>query len=53
MSYEKKNTFILRASGSQFTCAPHNIGYNDIDFCDKMEPPRPEIDLKWDSRTHL
>jgi hypothetical protein len=21
----KKNTFILRASGSQFTCAPHNI----------------------------
>jgi hypothetical protein len=21
----KKNTFILRASGSQFTCAPHSI----------------------------
>ena len=28
---KKKNTFILRASGSQFTCAPHNI-YHPLSF---------------------
>ncbi len=28
----KKNTFILRASGSQFTCAPHNIYYLIIEM---------------------
>jgi len=27
--------------------------YNDFDFFYKMELPRPEIDVKWDSRTHL
>jgi hypothetical protein len=32
---------------------PYTVGYNDFVFFDKMEPPRPEIDLKWDSRTHL
>jgi hypothetical protein len=24
------------------------LGYNDFDFFDKMEPPRPEIDIKWE-----
>ncbi len=23
------------------------LGYNDFDFFDKMEPPRPEIGVKW------
>ena len=32
MSYEKKNTFILRASGSQFTCAPHTIHHHHQKF---------------------
>ncbi len=27
------------------------LGYNDFDFLDKMKPPRPEIDVKCDSRT--
>ncbi len=32
------------------------VGYNDFDFLtffDKMKPPKPEIDVKWDSKTHL
>jgi hypothetical protein len=24
------------------------LGYNNFDFFDKMEPPRPEIDIKWE-----
>jgi hypothetical protein len=28
-------------------------GYNDFDFFDKMEPPRPEVNVKWDCRAHL
>ncbi len=27
--------------------------HNDIKFFDKMEPPRPEKDVKWDSKTQL
>ncbi len=29
------------------------LGYNDFDFFDKMEPLRPEIDVKWDSMTYF
>jgi hypothetical protein len=29
------------------------IGYNDFDFFDKKELPRPEIDVKWDFKSHL
>ncbi len=29
------------------------LGYNDFDFFGEMEPPRPEIDVKWDSQTHF
>jgi hypothetical protein len=29
------------------------VGYNDFDFYDKMGPPRPEMDAKWDSKTHF
>jgi hypothetical protein len=31
----------------------HSKGYTDFDIFDKMEPPRPEIDLKRDYKTHL
>ncbi len=27
------------------------VGYNDFDFF--MKPPRPEMDVKWDAKTHL
>ncbi len=27
--------------------------YNDLYFFYKMEPPRPEMDVKWDCKTHL
>jgi hypothetical protein len=38
---------------SHFPCTVYFLGYKDFDFFDKMEPPRHEIDVKWDSMTHL
>ncbi len=30
------------------------LEYNDFDyFFEKMEPPTPDIDIKWESRVHL
>jgi hypothetical protein len=29
------------------------LGYNDLDLFEKMEPPRPEMDVKGNSKTYL
>jgi hypothetical protein len=35
------------------TTSTKHSGITIFIFFDKMELPRPEIDVKWDSRTHL
>jgi hypothetical protein len=38
---------------NKYTVYTYTVGYNDFNFLDKMEPPKSEIDVKWDSKTQL
>ncbi len=41
---------LVRIIGDKYSSA---IVYNDLDFFDTMDPPRPELDVKSKSKTHL
>ncbi len=51
----RAETYVVGELVSYFTQGVDNppLGYNDFDFFVDMEPPRPDMDVKWDSRTFI